>query len=64
MVRDFQNFVGLGPVRNLKIFIGPGPVPGFEIFPGPVPNTGISNFRIDEENNLNYQSRVSESLFK
>ena len=24
--RDFQNFVGLGPVRDLEIFIGPGQV--------------------------------------
>ena len=32
-VRDFQNFVGPGPVRDLEIFLGPGPVPGF--FPGP-----------------------------
>ena len=31
MDRDFQNFVGLGPVRDFQIFLGPGPI-GFDLW--------------------------------
>ena len=35
MDRDFQNFVGLGPVRDLEIVLGPDPVPASKIVPDP-----------------------------